>query len=76
MIRGFILLLALVACTPDTQRFNPVVQHATSECYTSELHSDGYLREAALADTYLWKMFCGDEAWYTEKPPPVLVSAY
>jgi hypothetical protein len=60
MIRACIFLLALAACAPVGERPIQVVNHPTDGCYSAALSADGELREAALADEYLWKMFCGD----------------
>ena len=63
-IAAAILFLMASCMTTTAERFNPQVQHPTDECYTTSLDTAA-LRQAALADLYLWELFCGDEKWPT-----------
>jgi hypothetical protein len=65
MIRACLFFLGLAACAPVAERSVAIVHHPTGACYSSALVGDSQLREAALDDGYLWKMFCGDVGWET-----------
>jgi hypothetical protein len=75
MIRACIFLSALAACAPVAERSIPVVHHPIDGCYSAALAGDSQLREAALEDGYLWKMFCGDVGWQKSPGQKYAISA-